>query len=494
MGDPKGFLSFPRADPKRLPVLDRVAHWGEFYAPPSDDSTRQQAARCMDCGVPFCQGDTGCPVQNIIPDWNDLVYRDKWEEALASLHSTNNFPEFTGRLCPAPCESACVLGIIEKPVAIRSVEQAIADRGFEEGWVSAHPPTEESGYSVAIVGSGPAGLAAAQELRRRGHAVTVFERSDRVGGLLRYGIPDFKMEKSVLDRRLAQLVDEGVVFEMGVDVGRDITVSELQSNFDAILLAGGAARARELDVPGRELAGVHLAMDFLEQQNRRGAGDKIALDAIISAEGKRVVVIGGGDTGSDCIGTCHRQGALEVIQLEVMPQPPATRDTSTPWPLWPMQLRTSHAHEEGGARNWSVSTTQLSGDAGRLERLHAVRVAPRRDDAGRTHFDPIADSEFIIEADLILLAMGFAGPAADGLHTQLGVATDARGCVATDANQMSNVEGIFAAGDARRGASLIVWAIREGRDAARAIDAYVRDAELRDLERELATSTSLTTP
>jgi len=494
MGDPKGFLSFPRADPKRLPVLDRVVNWREFYAPPSDDSTRQQAARCMDCGVPFCQGDTGCPVQNIIPDWNDLVYRDKWEEALASLHSTNNFPEFTGRLCPAPCETACVLGIIERPVAIRSIEQAIADRGFDEGWVSAHPPTEESGYSVAIVGSGPAGLAAAQELRRRGHAVTVFERSDRVGGLLRYGIPDFKMEKSVLDRRLAQLVAEGVVFETRVDVGRDLTVSELQSNFDAILLAGGAARARELDVPGRELAGVHLAMDFLEQQNRRGAGDKIALDAIISAEGKRVVVIGGGDTGSDCIGTCHRQGALEVIQLEVMPQPPATRDTSTPWPRWPMQLRTSHAHEEGGARNWSVSTTQLSGDAGRLERLHAVRVAPRRDDAGRTHFDAIADSEFIIEADLILLAMGFAGPAADGLHTQLGVATDARGCVATDANQMSNVEGIFAAGDARRGASLIVWAIREGRDAARAIDVYVRDAERRDLERELATSTSLTTP
>jgi len=494
MGDPKGFLSFPRADPRRLPVLDRVAHWREFYAPPSDDSTRQQAARCMDCGVPFCQGDTGCPVQNIIPDWNDLVYRDKWEEALASLHSTNNFPEFTGRLCPAPCESACVLGIIEKPVAIRSIEQAIADRGFDEGWVSAHPPSEESGYSAAIVGSGPAGLAAAQELRRRGHAVTVFERSDRIGGLLRYGIPDFKMEKRVLDRRLAQLVDEGVVFETGVDVGRDTTVGELRSTFDAILLAGGAARARELDVPGRELAGVHLAMDFLEQQNRRGAGDCIAPDAIISAEGRRVVVIGGGDTGSDCIGTCHRQGALEVIQLEVMPQPPSLRDASTPWPLWPMQLRTSHAHEEGGARDWSVSTTHLSGSAGRLQRLHAVRVAPRRDDAGRTHFDLIADSEFIIEADLILLAMGFAGPAADGLHAQLGVATDARGCVATDANQMSNVEGIFAAGDARRGASLIVWAIREGRDAARAIDVYVRDAERRDLERELAASTSIPTP
>ena len=441
----------------------------------------------------FCQSDTGCPVQNIIPDWNDLVYRDKWEEALESLHSTNNFPEFTGRLCPAPCESACVLGIIERPVAIRSIEQAIADRGFDAGWIVARPPAVESGYRVAIVGSGPAGLAAAQELRRRGHAVTVYERSDRIGGLLRYGIPDFKMEKSVLDRRLAQLAAEGIVFKSGVDVGVDVTVHALRRDFDAVLLAGGAARARELEVPGRAMRGVHFAMDFLEQQNRRGAGDEIAPDDIISAAGKRVVVIGGGDTGSDCIGTCHRQGALEVAQLEVMPQPPALRDASTPWPLWPMQLRTSHAHEEGGARDWSVATTKLSGDDGRVQRLHAVRVAPRRDGAGRTHFDPVAESEFTIDADLVLLAMGFAGPSLDGLHAQLGVATDARGCVVTDARQLSSVEGVFAAGDARRGASLIVWAIREGRDAARAIDAYVRDAELRNLARETAASSGITT-
>ncbi len=488
MGEPKGFLSFPRADPRRLPVFDRLGHWREFYTPLGDDTTRQQAARCMDCGVPFCQGDSGCPVQNIVPDWNDLVYRDKWEEALASLHSTNNFPEFTGRLCPAPCESACVLGIIERPVAIRNIEQAIADRGFDAGWVVPRPPLEESGYRVAIVGSGPAGLAAAQELRRRGHAVTVFERSDRIGGLLRYGIPDFKMEKSVLDRRLAQLRAEGIAFEAGVDVGVDFGVDALRGDFNAVLLAGGAARARELEVPGRELAGVHLAMDFLEQQNRRGAGDKIAAGEVISAAGKRVVVIGGGDTGSDCVGTCHRQGALEVVQLEMMPKPPALRHASTPWPLWPMQLRTSHAHEEGGTRDWSVATTALAGDGDRVQRLHATRRALRRDDSGRTHFDPIAESEFTIDADLVLLAMGFAGPSLDGLHEKLGVATDARGCVVTDVNQMTNSEGVFAAGDARRGASLIVWAIREGRDAARAIDAYLRDSELRDLEREQAAS------
>ena len=478
MGDPKGFLSFPRADPLRLPVLDRLGHFREFYSPPCDDTMREQAARCMDCGVPFCQGDTGCPVQNIIPDWNDLVYRDKWREALESLHSTNNFPEFTGRLCPAPCESACVLGVIERPVAIRNIEQAIADRGFDEGWIAARPPAEESGCSVAIVGSGPAGLAAAQELRRRGHAVTVFERSDRVGGLLRYGIPDFKMEKSVLDRRLAQLVAEGIVFETGVDVGGNLPLEVLRLDFDAVLLASGATRARELEVPGRELAGVHLAMDFLEQQNRLGASDAISPAQRISAAGKRVVVIGGGDTGSDCIGTCHRQGALEVVQLEVMPQPPASRDPSTPWPLWPMQLRTSHAHEEGGTRDWSVATTRLSGRDGRVQTLHAVRVAPRSDAAGRTAFDPIADSEFTIEADLVLLAMGFAGPPLAGLHAQLGVATDARGCVATNDAMMSSVDGVFAAGDARRGASLIVWAIREGRDAAHAIDAYLKASEL----------------
>jgi glutamate synthase (NADPH/NADH) small chain len=479
MGDPKGFLSFPRADKRRLPVLERIGHWREFYLPPSDDSVREQAARCMDCGVPFCQGDTGCPVQNIIPDWNDLVYRDKWEEALATLHATNNFPELTGRLCPAPCESACVLGIIERPVAIRSIEQAIADRGFDEGWIVPRPPAYETGYRVAIIGSGPAGLASAQQLRRRGHSVVVYERADRIGGLLRYGIPDFKMEKSVLDRRLAQMTAEGVVFETGVEVGRDIEVERLRHDYDAILLAVGAARARELDVPGRALGGVHFAMDFLEQQNRRGAGERIPTETEITAAGKRVIVIGGGDTGSDCIGTCHRQGAQSVVQLEVMPQPPESRDASTPWPLWPMQLRTSHAHEEGGARDWSVATTELSGREGRVERLHAVRVAPSVGAGGRMRFEPVADSALTIDADLVLLAMGFEGPSRVGPHAQLGVALDARGCVITDAHHMSSVDGVFAAGDAHRGASLIVWAIREGRDAAHAIDAYVRRGELR---------------
>ncbi len=474
MGDPKGFLSFPRADRRRLPVLERVGHWREFYTPPGDDSVREQAARCMDCGVPFCQGDTGCPVRNIIPDWNELVYRDRWEEALATLHATNNFPEITGRLCPAPCESACVLGIIGMPVAIRSIEQAIADRGFAEGWIQPRPPERESGYRVAIVGSGPAGLAGAQELRRRGHAVVVYERADRIGGLLRHGIPDFKMEKQVLDARLAQLRAEGVVFETGVDVGRTVAVDALRRDFDAILLAVGASRARELDVPGRALRGVHLAMDFLEQQNRRAAGEHVPSEIAITAAGKRVVVVGGGDTGSDCIGTCHRQGAMSVVQLELMPQPPASRDASTPWPLWPMQLRTSHAHEEGGVRDWSIATTALSGSDGRVQQLHAVRVAPMSGADGRARFEPIAGTALTIVTDLVLLAMGFEGPLREGPHAQLGVALDARGCVRTDAQHMTSVPGVFAAGDAHRGASLIVWAIREGRDAAHAMDAFLR--------------------
>jgi glutamate synthase (NADPH) small chain len=474
MGDPKGFLSFPRADRRRLPVLERIGHWREFYTPPGDDSMREQAARCMDCGVPFCQGDTGCPVRNIIPDWNDLVYRDRWEEALATLHSTNNFPEITGRLCPAPCESACVLGIIGQPVAIRSIEQAIADRGFDEGWIQPRRPARESGYRVAVVGSGPAGLAGAQELRRRGHAVVVYERADRIGGLLRYGIPDFKMDKQVLDARLAQLRAEGVVFETGVDVGRTMGVDALRRDFDAILLAVGASRARELGVPGRALGGVHLAMDFLEQQNRRVAGEHVPNEIAISARAKRVVVIGGGDTGSDCSGTCHRQGAASVVQLELMPQPPASRDASTPWPLWPMQLRTSHAHEEGAGRDWSIATTELSGRDGRVQKLHAVRVAPVSGTDGRTRFEPIAGTALAIEADLVLLAMGFEGPAREGPHAQLGVALDARGCVLTNAQHETTVPGVFAAGDAHRGASLVVWAIREGRDAAHATDAYLR--------------------
>jgi glutamate synthase (NADPH/NADH) small chain len=427
----------------------------------------------MDCGVPFCQGDTGCPVQNVIPEWNALVQAGRWKDASLALHATNNFPELTGRLCPAPCESACVLGLIEQPVAIRNIEQAIADKSFQEGWVvpSAHAP--DTTYRVAVVGSGPAGLAAAQQLRRMGHAVVVFERDDRIGGLLRYGIPDFKLEKEVLDLRLRQMEAEGVVFETGIEVGRDLHVQQLRDEFDAVLLAGGAMAARELKVEGRQLGGVHLAMEFLTQQNRRVAGEQIDPAHSISAEGKRVVVIGGGDTGSDCVGTCHRQGAREVHQFELLPRPPKERAESTPWPQWPMKLRSSHAHEEGGERDWSVSTTMLTGEGGQVRQLHAVRVALQNGSHG-PQFAEMPDSEFALDVDLVLLAMGFTGVRQEGLLADLGVTIGPRGAVSTDAQYRTNVERVFAAGDMRRGASLIVWAIREGRDAAAAIDRHLR--------------------
>jgi glutamate synthase (NADPH/NADH) small chain len=473
MGDPKGFLTIERAQPLRQPVDQRVRHWGEFYHPMPDPDIKAQGARCMDCGVPFCQGDTGCPLHNLIPEWNDLVHRGRWQEALDALHATNNFPEFTGRLCPAPCESACVLGIVAAPVTIKSIEQAIVDRGFAEGWIVPRPARVESGFSVAVVGSGPAGLAAAQQLCRMGHAVTVFERSDRPGGLLRYGIPEFKMEKAVLDRRLDQMRAEGVRFRTSVDVGADISVAELGEEFDAICLAGGADAARDLTVPGRELGGIHQAMEFLTQQNRRLAGDEIDGSLTIDAAGKRVVVIGGGDTGSDCVGTCRRQGASIVHQLELLPRPPLERSANTPWPHWPLQLRTSHAHEEGCERDWTVSTTAFTGDGGRVSKLHAVRVEQQRCADGGLRFGAVAGSEFTIDADLVLLAMGFTGPAPSTLLTDLGVAIDNRGNVATGRDHRTSVDGVFAAGDVRRGASLIVWAIREGRDAATSIDAYL---------------------
>ncbi len=468
MADPRGFLKYPREGPKRRPVELRVLDWKEFYEPMPEEKLQIQSARCMDCGVPFCQSSNGCPVVNLIPEWNDLVHRGRWKDALKALHTTNNFPEFTGRLCPAPCESACVLGINSDPVSIRVIEWNIIDKGFDEGWVQPVLPTSRTGKTVAIVGSGPAGLAAAQQLARAGHSVTVFEKADRIGGLLRYGIPDFKMEKWVLDRRLEQLKAEGVVFNTGVHVGKDISGEDLRRRFDAVCLAMGAEQARDLLVPGRELKGIHLAMDYLTQQNRRNAGDTLTEEPI-TAKGKRVVIIGGGDTGSDCLGTAHRQGCVEAHQFEILPEPPPTRAPSTPWPLWPMQLRTSHAHEEGCDRRWSVSTTKFTGRNGHVTTLHAQQV---RFENGR--FVPIPGTDFELAVDLVLLAMGFTGPVKNGLLDSLGVKYDARGNVAVDENFMTSVDGVFAGGDVRRGASLIVWAIAEGRKMAAGVDKYLR--------------------
>ena len=473
MADAKAFLTLGRATPKREPVDVRTRHWREFYEPMPESTLREQGARCMDCGVPFCHGDTGCPVRNVIPEWNAFVQRAQWQDALESLHATNNFPEFTGRLCPAPCESACVLGLIAQPVAIRNIEQAIADRGFDEGWIVAQPPAFGTGRRIAVVGSGPAGLAAAQQLRRLGHGVDVFEKADRVGGLLRYGIPSFKLEKNVLNRRLAQLVAEGVRFHTNTTVGVELTVDALRRDYDAVCLTIGAETPRDLPAPGRVLAGIELAMSFLVQQNRRDNGATIDPAEAIDARDKNVVIIGGGDTGSDCAGTCLRQGARSVKQFELLPQPPAERSETTPWPLWPMQLRTSHAHEEGCERDWSVSTLAFAGRDGRVQALDAVRVAPETRD-GRTTFAAVPGSEFRIAADLVLLAMGFTGPRRDSLLAQIGVDLTTSGLVHTDEMHRTSIPGVFAAGDARRGASLIVWAIREGRDAAASIDAYLQ--------------------
>ncbi len=473
MGDPKGFIAIRRQDARYRPVAVRVTDWLELVEPIHAEVIRSQGARCMDCGVPFCQSSYGCPVQNLVPDFNDLAYRGRWREALKALQGTNNFPEFTGRLCPAPCESACVLGITDDPVTIKAIEKDIADRGWEKGWIRPVLPVENSGKRVAVVGSGPAGLAAAQQLRRAGHTVTVFEKADRPGGLLRYGIPDFKMEKHVLDRRLEQLVDEGVEFRCGVEAGRDVGVEELMRH-DALLLAMGAMEHRELDVPGRDLPGVHPAMEYLVQQNRVGAGDSIPDGQRIHAAGRRVLVIGGGDTGSDCAGTAIRQGAASVHQVEILPRPPDERSPSTPWPRWPSKLRSSHSHYEGCTRDWSVQVTAFEGE-GRVQRVRATHLSWESEGNGR-RLRPveIADSQFVIDADLVLLSMGFTGPRTGGLIADLGTALDRRGAVATDTCYRTKVPGVFAAGDARRGASLVVWAIREGRDAARSIDHFLR--------------------
>jgi glutamate synthase (NADPH/NADH) small chain len=468
MADPKGFMKYVREGPNRRPVELRILDWKEFYEPMSEEKLQTQGARCMDCGVPFCQSHNGCPVVNLIPEWNDLVHRGRWKDALKALHTTNNFPEFTGRLCPAPCESACVLGINEDPVSIRVIEWNIIDRGFAEGWVEPILPVAKTGKKVAVVGSGPAGLACAQQLARAGHSVTVLEKSDRIGGLLRYGIPDFKMEKWVVDRRLEQMKAEGVEFRTSVTVGVDLDPQALRREFDAVCLAMGAEQARELPVPGRELKGIHLAMEYLTQQNKRNAGDTILAEPI-TAKGKRVVIIGGGDTGSDCLGTTHRQGCIEVHQFELLPEPPPQRAPVTPWPLWPMQLRTSHAHEEGCDRKWSVSTTRFSGRNGHVTKLHAQQIQFENGT-----FTPMSGTDFEMEVDLVLLAMGFTGPVKNGLLDSLGVKYDVRGNVAVNETYMTSVEGIFAGGDVKRGASLIVWAIAEGRKMAAAVDQYLR--------------------
>jgi len=474
MADPKAFLNLPRIDPPKRAPAERRRDWREFYEPLPIHQLKGQAARCMDCGVPFCQADSGCPVQNLIPDWNELVRQDRWRDALNSLHSTNNFPEFTGKLCPAPCEHACVLGIIEDPVTIKSIEMAIIDRGFAEGWVRPAPPAVETGRRVAVVGSGPAGLAAAQNLRRRGHAVTVLERADRLGGLLRYGIPDFKMEKAVIDRRLEQMAAEGVEFRTGVEVGVHVGLEDLRREFDAVCLAIGAEAPRDLLSPGRELNGIHFAMDYLVQQNRRLAGDEVPEAESITAAGKRVVIIGGGDTGSDCLGTAHRQGAASTHQFILYPQPGVERDSSTPWPEWPLKLIDSHAHEEGGDREWGVVVTGFSGENGSVTKLHAVRVHVERI-AGqkRARLTPLAGTEFEFDVDLVLLAIGFEGPSRNTLLETSGVELDARGNLTSSADYRTGSERVWAVGDARRGASLIVWAIREGRDVADQIDRWL---------------------
>ena len=472
MGKPTGFLEFRRRNRESLPVADRVENYREFILPLPAPAMQEQGARCMACGVPFCHN--GCPVNNLIPDWNDQVYKGNWREALATLHSTNNFPEFTGRICPAPCEASCTLNINDDPVAIKSIECSIIDTGWEKGWVVPEPAAVKTEKKIAVVGSGPAGLAAAQQLSRAGHAVTVFEKAEAGGGLLRFGIPDFKLDKTVVERRIGQMKSEGVSFRFGVHVGVDLPAETLLAEFDAVVLACGSEHPRDLPVPGRDLKGVHFAMDFLAQQNRRNAGLTIPADKKITARGKHVVVIGGGDTGSDCIGTSIRQGAASVTQLEIMPKPPEKEDKGLTWPKWPNKLRTSTSHEEGCQRQWSVATRAFAGEHGSVAALRGVRVAWAPGSDGRIKMTEVEGGEFDLKADLVLLAMGFVHPVRDGLLTQLGVTLDRAGNVAADTKKyQTSLPKVFAAGDVRRGQSLVVWAIREGRQAARAVDEFL---------------------
>ncbi len=475
MGKPTGFLEIERQDRDYGKIAERLTNWNEFVQPLPEGEVVAQATRCMDCGIPFCH--QGCPVNNIIPDWNDLVYRDQWQNALEVLHSTNNFPEFTGRICPAPCEAACTLNIDDNPVTIKTIECEIVDRGWRENWIQPQVPPGVTDKRVAVVGSGPAGMAAAQQLARAGHKVTLFEKSDRVGGLLRYGIPDFKMEKHLIDRRVRQMEAEGVEFKTKTEVGVTVSMQSLMGEYDAIVMSGGAEHPRDLEVPGRSLSGIHYAMDYLVQQNKRGAGDsegRAAPNGTIIAEDKHVIVIGGGDTGSDCIGTANRQRAASITQLEIMPKPPEHEDKALTWPDWPLKLRTSSSQEEGGDRDWSVLTKRALGAKGVIEALECVRVEWEKDAAGRMVMQEVKDSEFQLKADLVLLAMGFLSPRKQGMLEQSAVSLDPRGNVKADTtNYRTSVDKVFACGDMRRGQSLVVWAVREGRQAARAADEFL---------------------